>query len=821
MATFSERLAYVLTFDTTSGVKSLQKFGSTADKELSKADKKSQKFFATTEKASAGMVAMAGVAGVGLAKMAMGALDTQQNVEALRQVVGDVITEDMEGWAEGAADAIGLSKAAAVDSATAFAQLGKMAGFSGEGLATMSTDLVELGADFAAFKNVSPEKAVQDIRSAFSGSVEVMRKYGIFLDDLTLKAAFFRETGHKVTGTMTGQQKVIAVNAELYRQGADMIGQFGRESATLAGQLPILKANLRNISDAVGAGVLPALTGTVTMLGKVAASAADANPELLKFAGAMGTAGVAALASVGSLGLVVTAARRAMLAFRAASIGMRTMALSSGALGAALVVAGAIYSSYASKKAEAAERTREFVAALKAEKEGQSDAVNALLASKFSVDGFQESMDALGVSMTDVVSFIQGGAVPALDELMGPLGDNASFVFKLAQNMGLSSDELQTFRTNLMGAKTGLEDGRAALERSETVTRELTVATEELNKSGVAPLIPNLLTLEERQKAAAEATEAAAAATKAQAEAHEEAAEAIGEQMDAQMALTDETWAARIAAQNWAEVLEDGAEALAETEEGSAAYLDELFSQTSAAMKAAQAQQDLAETYAESAGQSLTASESLDIWNGSMLDAARSADGPLKASLIEAIALKNDLTEEQVMEILAVADVDAAAAELASTSATREAMFKAVALTAAADEQFRISSMPREVLVTTRFVDPGPNPYIGPGGGTQNIPAPSPSTPASTTPPPIFFHDGGHVQRPSGAGTGSLRGDEVPAVLQAGEYVMSRDEVNAAESSGGAAGVTVQFTGDIYGVPSDEFVAEIAGKLNKYAAGFK
>ena len=40
MATLSERLAYVLTFDTTSGVKSLNKFGATAEKELSKTDKK-------------------------------------------------------------------------------------------------------------------------------------------------------------------------------------------------------------------------------------------------------------------------------------------------------------------------------------------------------------------------------------------------------------------------------------------------------------------------------------------------------------------------------------------------------------------------------------------------------------------------------------------------------------------------------------------------------------------------------------------------------------------------------------------------------------
>jgi len=70
MATFSERLAYVLTFDTTSGVKSLNKFGSTADKELSKADQGLQRTRASMDKVGAGMVALAGVAGVGLYKLA-------------------------------------------------------------------------------------------------------------------------------------------------------------------------------------------------------------------------------------------------------------------------------------------------------------------------------------------------------------------------------------------------------------------------------------------------------------------------------------------------------------------------------------------------------------------------------------------------------------------------------------------------------------------------------------------------------------------------------------------------------------------------------
>ena len=817
MATFSERLAYVLTFDTTSGVKSLQKFGATADKELSKADKKSQKFWATTEKASAGMVAMAGVAGVGLAKMAMGALDTQQNVEALRQVVGDVITEDMEGWAEGAANAIGMSKAAAVDSATAFAQLGKMAGFSGEGLSTMSTNLVELGADFAAFKNVSPEKAVQDIRSAFSGSVEVMRKYGIFLDDLTLKAAYFRETGHEVTGTMTGQQKVIAVNAELYRQGADMIGQFGRESATLAGQLPILKANLRNISDAVGAGVLPALTGTVTMLGRVASAAADSNPELLTFAGTLGTAGVAALAAVGSFGLIVSAARRAMVAFRAASIGMRTMVLSAGAVGAALVIAGGIYSSYATKKAEAAERTREFTEALEAEAAGQEGAVNAHLASKFAADGFSRAMDTLGVSMADVMRFVQGESVPALEAMLGQMSDNNGEVFAYASSLGIAGKDLQVFRDTVNEQRDAFDNGTEAVYRKAEASRELAEAEKELNDLGVAPLIPNLLTLKQRLEESADAAEAAKEATEAQAEAHLDAAEAIDDQIDAQMALTDDTWAARIAAQEWAETLEDGTGALGELKEGTADYLKELDSQRQTAEKAAQTQVDLAEGYAEAEGGALGAADALDIWNGNMLDSARAAEGPLKASLIEAIALKNNLTEDEVMEILAIPDVAAAEAALTDVSRTRDAEVDAVAKTAAAAEQLRQLTLPREVLVATRFVDPGANPFIGPGGGVQNIPTSSGG--GDEADPTFFFHDGGHVTRQGNGGSrAGLRNDEVPAVLQTGEYVMSRDDV-AAASQGGAGGVTVQLVGDIYGVPSEEFVAELADKLNKYAAG--
>mgnify|MGYP003635014906 CR=1 FL=1 len=83
MATISERLAYVLTFDTSSGVKSLNKLGATADKELGKAEKKLDKMSAGLTKFGAGAVAFAGLAGAGLVKVAMGASDLEESVNAV------------------------------------------------------------------------------------------------------------------------------------------------------------------------------------------------------------------------------------------------------------------------------------------------------------------------------------------------------------------------------------------------------------------------------------------------------------------------------------------------------------------------------------------------------------------------------------------------------------------------------------------------------------------------------------------------------------------------------------------------------------------
>jgi len=304
MATLSERLAYVLTFDTTSGVKSLEKFGATAEKELGKAQKADEKRQASAQKAGAAAVAFAGVAGVGLFKLAEGASDARQNFQALEQVVGDTAALDIKGWADGAAQSVGLSSSKAVEAATSFAQLGKLAGIGGEDLSKFSVRLVQLAADISAFKNVSPEQALQDIRSGFSGSVEVMRKYGIFLDENSLKQSYFIQTGERVTGTLTAQQRVLATNAELFRQGEDMLGQFGRESDQLVGQVAILKAELKNLADGVGGGLLPHFTNGIAVVGDFTEMLGNTSPEVQALIGKMTGLGVGLIGVVGSMALV-------------------------------------------------------------------------------------------------------------------------------------------------------------------------------------------------------------------------------------------------------------------------------------------------------------------------------------------------------------------------------------------------------------------------------------------------------------------------------------------------------------------------------------
>jgi hypothetical protein len=165
--------------------------------------------------------------------------------EAIFGRAGKALVDD---FAAKGAKALGQSKIQVLDAAATFGTFGKAAGLGGKDLAKFSTGFASLSTDLASFNNTSPEEAVEAIGAALRGEAEPMRKYGVLLDDATLRQSALRLGLIKTTKeALTPQQKVLAAQSEIYRQTGDAQGDFA-------------KASFEDIKTQIGAAFLPMLT---------------------------------------------------------------------------------------------------------------------------------------------------------------------------------------------------------------------------------------------------------------------------------------------------------------------------------------------------------------------------------------------------------------------------------------------------------------------------------------------------------------------------------------------------------------------------------
>lgn len=186
------------------------------------------------------------------------ASDLGETVSKTGQIIGRESLPELERWAEGAAEAFGQSKQQALDGASTFAIFGKSAGLAGDDLVGFSTGLTELAGDLASFNNTSPEEAIQAIGAALRGEAEPIRRYGVLLDDATLRNRAFRMGIIATTKeALTPQQRVLAAQAEIMAQTADAQGDFARTSDGLANTQRQLEAEMANVSAEIGEKLLP------------------------------------------------------------------------------------------------------------------------------------------------------------------------------------------------------------------------------------------------------------------------------------------------------------------------------------------------------------------------------------------------------------------------------------------------------------------------------------------------------------------------------------------------------------------------------------
>lgn len=211
---------------------------------------------------TAGMVAGgAAIAAVGglLATTIGPASDLNETVSKVGVVFGKE-ADNVLTFGENSASALGMSTNAALAAAGTYGNLFRAMGIGEKTSAEMSTSLVQLAADLASFNNASPEDALDALRSGLAGETEPLKRFGINLNDATLKAKALQMGLYDGKGVLDASARAQAAYALIMEQTSLAQGDFARTSGGLANQQRILAANMENLRARVGTSLLPLMT---------------------------------------------------------------------------------------------------------------------------------------------------------------------------------------------------------------------------------------------------------------------------------------------------------------------------------------------------------------------------------------------------------------------------------------------------------------------------------------------------------------------------------------------------------------------------------
>ena len=214
-------------------------------------------------------VGVAGVFGAGVvgAKVALGAAsDYNESLSKIGAVFGPEQQAEIQKWADGAAKAFGQSKTQALEAAGTYGNLLTSFGLNADASADMSKNLTVLASDLASFNNTSPQEALDALRSGLTGETEPLKRYGIALDDASLKAKALALGIADGKSVLTPAQKAQAAYALIMERSTNAQGDFARTSSGAANQQRIFAARIEDLKVKVGQALLPALNAMLPVL---------------------------------------------------------------------------------------------------------------------------------------------------------------------------------------------------------------------------------------------------------------------------------------------------------------------------------------------------------------------------------------------------------------------------------------------------------------------------------------------------------------------------------------------------------------------------
>lgn len=193
-----------------------------------------------------------------------GAAALNDTVASTRVTFG-AFSDEVEGQANKLSAAYGLQKADQLKVAMGFGELAQSAGIAQGASAEFANTFTKLSADLASRGNFeSVADAADAINSAMSGKGKVLKQFGVWMDEDSVKA-YALSHGLARAGQELSHQAKLTAYAALAQQGlASSTGDLERTQYSATAQFRKAGGGLTNFGIAVGEVLLPAInSGTM------------------------------------------------------------------------------------------------------------------------------------------------------------------------------------------------------------------------------------------------------------------------------------------------------------------------------------------------------------------------------------------------------------------------------------------------------------------------------------------------------------------------------------------------------------------------------
>ncbi len=226
-----------------------------------------QSFTANLKKVGAAMgVAFAGAQIAKFGKdVILASSNMAESVSKVNVVFGNT-SDAVLAFGNTAATALGISSQQALEAAGTYGNLFQALGVGKEKSQEMSVSMVQLAADLGSFNNMSVTDSLNALRSGLSGETEPLKRFGIALNDVTLKNKAMAMGFGEIKGVMDPAIKAQVTYALVMEQTTLAQGDYARTADGAANTMKTLQARFEDAKVALGDALMPAFKALLGVL---------------------------------------------------------------------------------------------------------------------------------------------------------------------------------------------------------------------------------------------------------------------------------------------------------------------------------------------------------------------------------------------------------------------------------------------------------------------------------------------------------------------------------------------------------------------------